>query len=228
MDIEQFEYSKRHFPYELCALYWNEHSWKRDEFVKHFTRDKIANMTIEEYVVGFGDTTTYCYGLWRGLMRLANISSAFPTAFGVYYNQKKKSYVADKARWLDPDKAFEQMKSLILELIDAGEKEDLETLANNPINSMVKGKILCTYFPSRYISICAENHIDYYMKAYDLYNNSTKSLNPVYKRELLLDFKNNDTIMKKWTLDQYAFFMWDVFPKSPGIRGKEKNKKASL
>ena len=159
---------------------------------------------------------------------MANISSAFPTAFGVYYNQKKKSYVADKARWLDPDKAFEQMKSLILELIDAGEKEDLETLANNPINSMVKGKILCTYFPSRYISICAENHIDYYMKAYDLYNNSTKSLNPVYKRELLLDFKNNDTIMKKWTLDQYAFFMWDVFPKSPGIRGKEKNKKASL
>lgn len=215
MNIADFEYSKKHFPYEACALYWNEHGWKRDEFVKHFTREKIANMTIEEYVVGYGDTTTFCYGLWRGLMRLANISSAFPTAFGIYYNQRKKSYVVDRARWLDPDNAFEHMKSLILELLDAGEREDIETLANNPINSMVKGKILCTYFPNRYISICSESHIDYYMKAYDLYNNSTKDLNPVYKRELLLDFKNNDTIMKSWTLDQFAFFMWGVFPKSP-------------
>lgn len=215
MNIEQFEYNKKHFPYEACAKYWNEHSWKRDEFVKYFTRDKIANMTIEEYVVGFGDNTTFCYGLWRGLMQLANISSAFPTAFGVYYNQRKNSYVADKAHWLDQDNAFEQMKAKILELIDAGEKGDLETVVNNPINSMVKGKILCTYFPSRYISICAVNHIDYYMKAYDLYNNSTKNLNPVYKRELLLDFKINDPIMKDWTLDQYAYFMWGVFPKSP-------------
>lgn len=215
MNIADFEYSKKHFPYKACALHWNEHGWKRDEFVKHFTREKIANMTIEEYVVGYGDTTTFCYGLWRGLIRLANISSAFPTAFGIYYNQKKKSYVVDRARWLDSDNAFEQMRTLILELLDAGKMEDLETLANNPINSMVKGKILCTYFPNRYISICAESHIDYYMKAYDLYNNSTKDLNPVYKRELLLDFKNNDPIMKSWTLDQFAFFMWGVFPKSP-------------
>ena len=215
MSREDFEYSKKHFPYEACALHWNEHGWKRDEFVKHFTREKIANMTIEEYVVGFGDTTTFCYGLWRGLMRLANISSAFPTAFGVYYNQKKSSYVVDRARWLEPDNAFEQMRTLILELLDAGKREDLETLANNPINSMVKGKILCTYFPNRYISICAESHIDYYLKAYNLFNNSTKDLNPVYKRELLLDFKNNDPIMKSWTLDQFAFFMWGVFPKSP-------------
>lgn len=214
MNIEDFEYHRNNFPYVACAAHWNEHTWKRDEFVCRFSLEKIADMTIDEYVVGYGDTTTFCYGLWRGLKHLANISSAFPTAFGVYYSKRLHHYVPDKSRWDNPETAFEEMRVAILELLDAGEKEDLDVLADNPINSMVKGKILTTYFPNRYLSICAENHLDYYMKAYGLYNTSTKDLNPIYKRELLIDFKNSDPIMKDWTLDQFAYFMWGVYPKS--------------
>ena len=222
MTKEEFNYHRDHFPYNDCALYCNEHGRKRDEFVKHFTRDKIANMDIDEYVVGYGDQTTFCYGLWRGLKRLANISSLFPTAFGVYYSKKLRDYVPDKSRWVSPEFAFAYMKQSILQLLEAGEKEDLEALIDNPIHSAVKGKILCTYFPNRYIGICAETHIDYYMKAYGLYNNSTKDLNPILKREVLLNLKNNDPIMKGWTLDQFAYFMWAVCPGSPR-KNKQRN-----
>lgn len=215
MNKEEFKNKRDHFPYEACALHWNEHVWKREEFVKRFSREKIASMSIEDYVVGHGDNTTFCYGLWRGLKRLANISSAFPTAFGVYYNKKLKSYVPDKTRWDNPEDAFKDMKAEILNLLEAAEREDMEALANNPINSMVKGKILTTYFPNRYLSICATTHLDYYMKAYGLYNTSTKGLDSVYKRELLVEFKNNDPIMKNWTLDQFAYFMWGVYPSDP-------------
>jgi len=215
MNIEAFTYYRDHFPYEACASYWKQHVWKRDEFVRHFSRDKIATMTVDEYVVGKGDDTTFCYGLWRGLKRLANISSAFPTAFGIYYNKKQQRYLVDRATWLDTDTAFEQMRTQILRLLDDGKKEDLASLADNPINSMVKGKILTTYYPERYLSICAMNHIDHYMKTFGLYNDSSKLLDAVYKRELLTDFKNNDPVMKDWSLDQYVYFMWGVFPKGP-------------
>lgn len=218
MNIREFEFYKKHFPYDLCAQYWNEHVWKRDEFVNYFTLDKIATMTINEYVVGAGDKTTFCYGLWRGLKHLANIGSAFPTAFGVYYNKKLHNYVPDRTRWDDYEVAFEETRASILDLLDNGKKENLEGLAKNPINSMVKGKILTTYFPNRYLSICAMNHIDHYMKAYGLYNASTKDLDPVYKRELLRDFKNDDEVMKNWTLDQFAYFMWGVYPGDPRDR----------
>ena len=215
MNIHEFEYHKQHFPYAECAAYWLEHVWKRDDFVNTFSRDKIASMTIDEYVVGYGDKTTFCYGLWVGLKQLANIRSAFPTDFGVYYNKKLKNYVPDQNKWHDPMKAFESMRKSILDLLDAGEKEDLNLLAENPINSMVKGKILSVYYPNRYLSICATNHIDHYMKAYGLYNSSTEYLNPIYKREILSDFKNSDAIMKDWSLDQFAYFMWGVYPLSP-------------
>lgn len=215
MDREEFEYYRNHFPYVACAAHFNENVWKRDEFVKHFSREKIADMTIDEYVVGYGDKTTFCYGLLRGLIHFGNIASAFPTAFGVYYNKKERRYVPDKTRWDNPDVAFADMKASILDLLDAGENEMLDDLASNPINAMVKGKILTTYFPNRYLSICATTHLDYYMKAYGLYNTSTKGLDPVYKRELLIDLKNNDPIMKDWTLDQLAYFMWGVYPKAP-------------
>lgn len=215
MNIQEFEYHKKHFPYDACAAYWKEHSWKRDEFVNYFNRDKIAFMEINEYVVGNDNTTTFCYGLWIGLMQLANIRSAFPTDFGVYYSKKKHQYVPDKRRWDNPEAAFKSMKSAILNLLDAGSKEDIEALAINPINSMVKGKILSTYFPHRYLSICSNSHLNFYMRAYGLYNASTKDLNPVLKREVLVDFKNNDKIMKDWSHDQFAYFMWGVYPGAP-------------
>lgn len=215
MNIQEFEYHKNHFPYDACAAYWKEHSWKREEFVRYFTRDKIESMAISEYVIGTGDTTTFCYGLLIGLMQLANIRNAFPTDFGVYYSKKKHDYVPDARRWTSAEEAFETMKSSILDLLDAGEKEDLDVLANNPINSLVKGKILATYFPDRYLSICSIKHLNYYMCAYNLYNKSTENLNPVFKREVLVNFKNNDEIMKNWTLDQFAYFMWGVYPRGP-------------
>lgn len=214
MNIQEFEYHKKHFPYDACAAHWKENSWKREEFVSYFNPDKIASMEISEYVVGSGDTTTFCYGLWVGLMQLANIRSAFPTDFGVYYSKNKHQYVPDKRHWDNPEEAFECMKTAILGLLDAGKKEDLDALADNPLNAMVKGKILTTYFPHRYLSICSNTHINYYMKAFDLYNTSTKDINPVFKREILVDFKNNDMIMKDWSLDQFAYFLWGVFPKA--------------
>lgn len=214
-NMQEFEYHKKHFPYDACAAYLKEHSWKRDDFVKFFNRKKIASMEISEYVVGSKDTTTFCYGLWIGLKQLANIRSAFPTDFGVYYNKKKHQYVPDKRRWDNPEAAFESMKSAILDLLEAGEKEDLEALAKNPINSLVKGKILTTYYPNRYLSICSNNHLNYYMGSYGLNNASTKALNTVFKRELLVDFKNNDKIMRDWSLDQFAYFMWNVYPGAP-------------
>ena len=215
MNIQEFEYHKKHFPYDECAAYWKEYSWKRDEFVNYFNREKIASMEISEYVVGSEDTTTFCYGLWIGLMRLANIRSVFPTVFGVYYSKKKLQYVPDKRYWNSPDEAFENMKTTILDLLDAGEKENLGALVNNHINSIVKGKILATYFPHRYLSICSTKHLDYYMGIYGLYNSSTKDLNPVLKREELVDFKNNDNIMNNWSLDQFAYFMWGIYPGAP-------------
>jgi len=80
---------------------------------------------------------------------------------------------------------------------------------------MFKGKILSTFFPDEFLNIFSDEHLDYYLNRLDLDNKEILKKDSVYKRIELMKFKNNDPIMKDWSLDLFARFLYSTYPGSP-------------
>ena len=80
---------------------------------------------------------------------------------------------------------------------------------------MFKGKILSTYYPDKYLNIFSPEHLNYFLTQLDIDTPMLLNGNSVYKREALVLFKNNDIVMKDWSLDLFAEFLYREYPKGP-------------
>jgi hypothetical protein len=203
----------------------------RSNFIRYFDRQRIMNMQIDEYVIGVGSPNkgfNFCYALERQLDSLGRMLGATAFKFGVYYG-RTKSEENDEYRFTQKfgnnyQEAFEGVKQSILLLLDAGEKGDLDVIVRNPLSPMFKGKILSTYFPERYLNVFSPDHLNYYLTQLDL---DTKDLihgDAVYKREALVEFKNQDPVMKNWSVDFFAHFLYGEYPGAPPKRAKNEDK----
>lgn len=59
----------------------------RIRFVNDYNMNKIMNMTKEEYVVGLGSKSSFCYRLETELQELGNIHGSTSVKFGLYYGK---------------------------------------------------------------------------------------------------------------------------------------------
>lgn len=194
----------------------------RASFVKFFSRNRISTMHINDYVAGVDLPTTgynFCYGIERQLDGLGRIIGATAFKFGVYFGRTKSDenyeYRFTQKFGKTYMEAFEGVRVSILQLLDAGEKEDINAIVDNILSPMVKGKILCTYYPDRYLNIFSPDHLDYYLIQLDLDNEQLIGIDPVLKREELIKFKNQDPVMKNWPVDLFAHFLYTEYPGSP-------------
>ncbi len=190
----------------------------RSSFTEKFSINKISSMSVDEYVIGKGKDT-YCYWLEQKLGGLGLIFGATSKKFGIYYGRTKKDENV-RYRWSknwgnDINYDFEKLRIALIELIVAGEKGDTKTLISNGISPMFKGKILSIYFPDKYLNIFANDHLNYYLKFFNLDTKVLIKSDPIIKRQVLVDFKNSDDIMQEWSIDLFAYFLYDVYPQSP-------------
>ena len=187
----------------------------REDFVRRFNPKKIASMTIDEYVQGKQSKTSFCYILERTLKGLGNVSGQYATKFGVWYSSEQQTYRFEKRLGNDYKQAFKKVRTSILNLLEAGKVHDYDEIISNPLNALVKGKILSVYYPDDYLNIFSNEHLDYYLRSFDLDTAELMKQNVVYKRDALLAFKDSDKDMKKWSIDMFAVFLHSHYPKSP-------------
>ena len=187
----------------------------RDEFVRKYNPAKIAAMTIDEYVQGKQSKTSFCYILERSLKGLGNMTGQYATKFGVWYSKEKGDYSFEPRLGATYKEVFKKVKLSILNLLESGKTHDYEEIINNPLNALFKGKILAVYYPDDYLNIFSNDHLNHYLKAFDLDTAELMKQNVLYKRKALLDYKNSDKDMKKWSNDMFSVFLWDHYPKRP-------------
>lgn len=187
----------------------------RDEFVRKYSPAKIAAMTIDEYVQGKQSKTSFCYILERSLKGLGNMSGQYATKFGVWYSKENGDYSFEPRLGATYKEVFKKVKASILNLLEAGKAHDYEEIINNPLNALFKGKILAVYYPDDYLNIFSNDHLNHYLKAFDLDTAELMKQNVIYKRKALLDYKNSDKDMKKWSNNMFSVFLWSHYPKSP-------------
>lgn len=212
----RFEPQKEHVEEQREAL----HKLRR-QFVRHFSVDRLARMTKEEYVVGLGrgEQVTFCYGIERQLDALGRILGANAFKFGVYFGQTK-SDPTDEYRFTKKfgetvDQAFSAVRASVVELIAAGEMNDLAAIAANRLSPMFKGKILSTYFEDVYLNVFSEEHLDFFLTQLDLDTPALIRSDPFLKKQALVEFKNADAVMSGWSVDIFAYFLYGYYPGRP-------------
>ena len=205
--IQEFDYSPRKKKIaHLLPL--------RDEFVAYFNMDFIRRMKVDDYAIGkgFKDWHVFCYGIERTFHELGSIVGATSHKFGIFYSPGERTY-----KWVSrfgdtKTKAFNQIKRCIINLLECGKQGDIDGIADNMLSSMVKGKILSLYFPELYLNIFSDTHLDAYLIKFGL---DTKELlvgKSVYKRQRLVQFKNDNPVMKSWPMDKFSNFLYEKFP----------------
>ena len=198
------------FYHERTAKY-KELEW----FRKVYSIEFIKTMKIEDYVVGLGNNDNFCYHIERTFGCFGNITSSSAYKFGIFYSKSRKRYEYYSKWGKTSEEAFENVRQAILDLLNCGANEDIDGIVNNMLAPMIKGKILHLYFPERYFSIYGDAHLSFYLKFYGLGTESLLSSKAFYKQEALLNFKKSDPIMRKWSIDKFATFLYHVYPKAP-------------
>ena len=131
----------------------------KEEFLQEWPLDRILTMSIDEYVIGKGQQNkSLCYALEKGKYKnlFLGISGGSASKFGIYWNEKTKSY-KDQGNKVIPlselDKRFSKLKSDLHEIIKEGIRFNFE----NPIFDMKRStnefigrsamvtKLLCIY-----------------------------------------------------------------------------------
>lgn len=215
MNNPLLEKAKRTFNFHSIEDNVKKNAILREEFVNHFTINKITSMDINEYVIGVQNKESFCYYLERILYELGSISGQPSNKFGVWYSPTKKQYCFEKRFGENYKDAFEEVRSAILKLIKDGESKDFESIKDNPINSSVKAKILAMYYPDKYMNVYSLKHLDHYLTTLGLNTKDLMHADVLYKREALVKFKNEDEDMKQWSNYVFSIFLWSHYPKDP-------------
>ena len=224
MNKELFENAIKQFKLAAVEIELAEVNKKREVFVNYFTPEHIAKMPIEEYAIGRGNSLgpNFCYELEFKLKGLGSISGGYSTKFGVWYSPKKNTYLFTN-QYTDAQTGFETIRQSILDLLDAGKKQDIEAIKQIPLDSLVKGKILSVYYPERYLNIYSKKYINYFL---DQLGIEYGELSVEDKRELLINFKNGHSVMKDWNLQAFSKFLYSGYPGHPHF-GEEKEEETS-
>lgn len=215
MNYQELQEAKQTFRLHALEKEYKPLFKAREDFVRRFSPSKISSMIIDDYVQGKQSKTSFCYIIERTLRMLGNIGGQPSSKFGIWYSPSEMRYKYDLRFGDDYEDAFQTIKSSITKLLEDGKHHDYDEIIANPLNALIKGKILSVYYPDDYLNIFSREHLDYYLRSLDLDTAELMKQNVLYKRDALLAFKNSDKDMKKWSIDMFAVFLHSHYPKSP-------------
>jgi hypothetical protein len=190
--------------------YFDELEELRHNFVEKFPIKSILKMTLDEYVQGKRSHDSFCYWMENRLKSLGDIHGGTSEKFGVYYSKEDGDYrYTEKfAQGGNIEQAFDHVKESIKDLLHAGKQENLTSINANPISNMLKGKILSTYFPHRYLDIYDWKHLNFFLEKLNLYEKNLGKHEEIKKREILINLRNSHPILQEWTLQEFVKFLY--------------------
>lgn len=209
----EFEGARQEFQKKVLKL-----KKEREKFLKLFSEKKLKSLKLEQYALQKEKTeskNSFCYWIETKLETLGNIHGAKADKFGIYYGVKKsdstKKYRFANKFGTNKNEAFLNIKSAILSLLYSAKNNNLDNIKNNQLSPMFKGKILSVYFPNKFLNIFAKKDLDYFLDKLDI--SYLDSLDEIDKRNLLMQFKTKDIVMKNWNIYEFSKFLYEKFGK---------------
>ena len=175
----------------------NEDNKFHKKFLSLFSKEKIAKMNIDKYVIG-KKNNSFCWWVEHKLSSLGDIRGGRLTAysrFGLYFNKKINDYVfgskkTKKTKFGDnKEKIFKNIIQKITKLLDDLEKKKYDELINNELNPLFKNKLIYLYDSENWIPIYGDEDLNAILSKLEIpYNNDDDRINKRIK--LFVFFKS--------------------------------------
>jgi len=194
-----------------------------DNFLKIFPKEKIKNLTLDQYVLGKNingtvDKNTFCYWIDSALKSAGDVRGGRLTViqrYGIAYDKKLNDYNfklqnATKSKFGHSKKeAFKNIKLEIIKIIEATEKNDFKAIEQSCFNPLIKNKIAFLYNYNNQIPIYGDNDINLILTELKIpFCQNEKEENRIYKRNKLFEFYKSLNRPDISTLS-FASFIYD-------------------
>lgn len=179
------------------------------DFQKKFPKDKLRELTLEEYTnLKENDDDYFCRWVEQKLKSLGEIRGSNSLKFGIYrYNEfpKIKCQHDEMYAWRDDfgdnaKDAFEKIKQKLIEVVEAASQKDCvnyESIEKNPLSEMFKWKIAFLYSDRRLVPIYSKKMLLDILKKCDISIPQGKTVAEIQK--LLIEKKPSDEDIWKYT-----------------------------
>lgn len=143
----------------------------RNKFKEEIPLESIKDMDIEDYVMGDGKSSGFCYDLEKGKWRYAGpgIGGQNVSKFGISKHDGK--YVTDKHMDVieNPDEFWENFKNQLYSFLKEYEtlEEPIHAIDKYPLlknMGMVITKLLYIYYPEKFINISTKQALSFLMR----------------------------------------------------------------
>ncbi len=121
----------------------------RARFVDDYNCDIIQNLTLDQYVTGKGkENRTFCYCIECELKDYGDMRGANASKFGVWYGRYGEHtsvtyrHVRKYSKNNQIDEAFQSVKRVIVDLIEAGTRDDEKSINQSPLNNLLGDFVL--------------------------------------------------------------------------------------
>ena len=176
-------------------------------FAENFTLDRIKTLDIDDYVIGKGNTDSFCYWLEFKLKNLG-LYSGYSTKFKLYWNDAEQQYgKVGFVKDLSDDIAIENIR---LALADIYANKNLLEVSKKMSDAFVL-KVLNSYYPDEFFPILKKEYIDKVLKLLKIDFNKKDS---VFAKNQLLqnEFK---VLINKFNVDitnlEFMHFLFEEF-----------------
>lgn len=184
----------------------------RGVFIREFPLDSLKSLTLDKYVIGRQNLTTFCYLVEAGSKAWANIQGATSRKFGVYFG-RTKSDPTQKYRFVgrfgtNEQEAFAAVKSALLALVALGaeERPEFTAIDANPLSQMFKAKILSLYYPDRFLAVCSSEHL----KMLGAVLGYGSDLPSSQYQNLLIKAKRDNPTTRDWSAPKFMAYLYKV------------------
>lgn len=222
--IEKFELKR-----QLDAAHFQHLQHLQQAFVNDFPVDVIQELQIDGYIVGKRSNSTFCNRLERQLEVIGRMRGSTSSKFVVYYGvngedkEHKYRFTAKLGKVSNEHEAFSRVKNEIIELITAGKENNRIVIKSNRLSDLFKYKILGTYYPTKYLNLYSQRHLNFFIGELGLNPSGNTVLE---KQDALFEFKNSDSTMQKWSNYEFNSFLYNVIGYPPSNDEEEKAKDA--
>lgn len=141
----------------------------REEFNARFPKDRIGEMTLEDYAQGTANSNCFSNWIERKTKPLGGIGG-IATKFGIF-KHREEGWKFNRKKYSDPGEAFARIRKGLIELISAAEEDrfdELDSVAVEEIGGLtgLRGKTLSLYFPEDLLAIFSIGHLKYFLKIF--------------------------------------------------------------
>lgn len=196
---------------------------RRLEFIAKFPIDKIKDLTLDDYALGNNNQHSFC-NLLASDHLLFNPGGT-SNKFGLYRSLESREYVIVRGNQGVEVKEneliifFEEIKrsiSKILELMSENNIDEIQKVETAIYQSVII-KILCIYFPDKFIPI---GSLDVLKKCAKDLNINKLYLSPNYHIKLNYEIKKEINTLdqfKDWSYNKIGSYLWRLFRNQDNI-----------